>query len=255
MKLIADKALGDEPIGIDPESTLPVYLKSGRFGPYVRLGDQEEGSKERPKMVSLLKDMKMEDVDLPMALRLLTLPRTLGVDENGDDVIARLGRYGPYITRLKDSRSLKDEDNLLEIGLPRALVLLAEPRVARGRQQPKVLHTYGELEELDGLELKILDGRYGPYVTDGEFNGSLPKDEADKPTEFSLARALDVLAAAKERKGRKKKAKKKTKKKATKKKATKKKVTKKKAAKKKATKKKATSKKKASADGSEESGE
>ena len=246
MKLIADKALGDEPIGIDPESTLPVYLKSGRFGPYVRLGDQEEGSKEKPKMVSLLKDMKMEDVDLPMALRLLTLPRTLGVDENGDDVIARLGRYGPYITRLKDSRSLKDEDNLLEIELPRALVLLAEPRVARGRAQPKMLHTYGELKELDGLELKILDGRYGPYVTDGEFNGSLPKDEADKPTEFSLARALDVLAAAKERKGRKKK----TKKKATKKKATKKKVTKKKA-----TKKKATSKKAASADGSEDSGE
>ena len=127
-------------------------------------------------MVSLLKDMKMEDVDLPMALRLLTLPRTLGVDENGDDVIARLGRYGPYITRLKDSRSLKDEDNLLEIELPRALVLLAEPRVARGRAQPKMLHTYGELKELDGLELKILDGRYGPYVTDGEFNGSLPKD-------------------------------------------------------------------------------
>lgn len=235
LKLIEDKALGDEPIGTDPESKLPVYLKSGRFGPYVRLGDQEEGSKEKPKMVSLLKDMKMEDVDLPLALRLLSLPRILGKDEAGEDVVARLGRYGPYVTRLKDSRSLKDIDSVLEIDLERALQLLAEPRTARGRQQPKVLHTYGEIKELDGVELRILDGRYGPYVTDGEDNGSLPK-EAGEPKDFPLDRALDLLAAAKERKGRKKKPKK-AKKKAKKKKTVKKKASKKKPGKKKAGKK------------------
>ena len=192
-------------------------------------------------MVSLLKDMKMEDVDLPLALRLLSLPRTLGKDEAGEDVVARLGRYGPYITRLKDSRSLKDTDSILEIDLSRALQLLAEPRTARGRQQPKVLHTYGEVEELDGVELRILDGRYGPYVTDGEDNGSLPK-ESGEPKDFPLDRALDLLAAAKERKGRKRKTKRKAKKKAKKKKAAKKKVSKKKTAKKKTAKKRANKK-------------
>ena len=239
IQLLEDSAKGDEPLGVDPATDKPVYLKSGRFGPYVQLGDPEEGSKKKPKMVSLLRGMTMEQVDLQLALRLLELPRSLGNNPDGEEVLARVGRYGPYLTCGTESRSLKDPDNVLDITLERALQVLAEPKAGRGRQQATALHSYGEVEALDGVELKVMNGRYGPYITDGEVNASLPKT-VDDPTAYPLEDALELLAAARERKGKKK-----AKKKATKKKATKKKAAKKKATKKKATKKAATTKKKA----------
>ena len=202
----------------------------------------QPGSKKKPKMVSLLRGMTMEQVDLQLALRLLELPRSLGNNPDGEEVLARVGRYGPYLTCGTESRSLKDPDNVLDITLERALQVLAEPKAGRGRQQATALHSYGEVEALDGVELKVMNGRYGPYITDGEVNASLPKT-VDDPTAYPLEDALELLAAARERKGKKKAKKKATKKKATKKKATKKKATKKAATtKKKSTKKAASSK-------------
>ena len=224
------------PIGADIDG-VEIVGGIGRFGPYVQLGDPEEGSKKKPKMVSLLRGMTLEEVDLQLALRLLELPRSLGANAEGEEVLARVGRYGPYLTCGTESRSLKDPDNVLDITLERALQVLAEPKTGRGRTQATALHSYGAVEALDGVELKVMNGRYGPYVTDGEVNASLPKT-ADDPTAFPLEQALELLAAARERKGKKK-----TKKKAAKKKVTKKaakKATTKKASKKTASKKKAT---------------
>jgi DNA topoisomerase-1 len=226
---------GDRPIGHHPDSGLPVYVKTGRFGPYVQLGDPDpEDKKKKPKMVSLLRDMTPETITLRDALRLLELPRTLGQDENGVDVVAHLGRYGPYIKRGDDTRSLEPDDNLLTIGLDRALALLAQEK-RRGRRAAKPLKVFENVAELDGGEIKLLDGRYGPYVTDGETNASLPRG-MENPTEITLEHALELLAARRSAPKRKKKAKKKT--------ATKKKTTKKKTTGKKKTKKKKAAKKK-----------
>lgn len=233
-ELFRRKKEGPQSIGEHPESGLPIYLKSGRYGPYLQLGDMpEDGTK--PKMVSLLKNMTPESVTFEIAVKLLELPRCLGQDEAGVDVNAHNGPYGPYIKRGTDTRSLEPTDDLLEVALPRALELLAqEPRRRRAASEP--LRTFEKVEALDGIDIRVLKGRFGPYATDGEYNASLPRDM--DPSELTEGQAVQLIldrrakGPAKKKKRSKKKAAKKTAKKTAKKKAAKKKATKKKSAKK-----------------------
>jgi len=242
-KLLETSEKGEEPVGEHPETGEPIFLRSGRYGPYVQLGLPDDEAKTKPKMVSLLRGMSIEEMTLELALQLLELPRTLGQDDDGVDVVAHNGRYGPYIKRGSDTRSLAPEDELLTLSLPRALDLLKQEKKGRGfRQQAKPIKVFEKVEALDGADVKLLDGRYGPYVTDGDVNASLPREFA-KPETLELAQALELLDVARERKGKKKTRKKAAKKKPAKKKAAKKKPAKKKAAKKKAAKKKAAKKK------------
>lgn len=220
----------EEPLGHCPDTGKPVYLKTGRFGPYVQLGDPSD--EEKPKNASLLKGMSPEDVDAAVALQLLSLPRTLGEHpESKQPVLAHNGRYGPYIQCEKETRSLVDDMSPLTVTLEQALALLAQPktrgrRAAVSREPIKVF----DASPLTGEPVKLLDGRYGPYVTDGTTNASLPKGSSTEDLTFENALQLLAERAAKGPSRRKKKA---ATKKTAKKKATKKKAAKKKAAKKK----------------------
>ena len=237
IELLDQAEVGDEPLGVCPDTHRPVFLKSGRFGPYVQLGSKDD--EEEPKNASLLRDMSIEDVTFEVALKLLTLPRDLGEHpESKEPVMAFNGKFGPYIKCGSDTRSLPAEMSPLDINLEQALGLLAQPKTrGRGRAAPKEPLKVFEESPVTGEVVKLLDGRFGPYVTDGTTNASIPKGTSVEDVSFT--QALDLLAV-RAAKGPKKKAKKK----AAKKKTTKKKATKKKAAKKKATK-KATKKAKA----------
>ena len=245
LALIETAARGPVPLGDHPITGQPVYVKTGRFGPYVQLGDPEEGGTEKPKMVSLLEGMEPETLDLATAVRLLELPRDLGAhpeDESGEHVFAHLGRYGPYVKWGSESRSIPKDIHLLDIDLPAAVALLKEPRRGRGQAAPKPpLRELGE-HPGTGASLKILEGRWGPYVSDGKVNASLPKSIS--PEELTIPEAIELLARRAERMGTQRpgRAQRSAKKKAApKKKAAKKKTAKKKAAKKKAAKKKPSS--------------
>ena len=228
MELLASSEVVEEPIGIHPETGKPIYLKVGRFGPYIQLGEPDDTEKRNQ---GLLQGMEVGDVTVELACKLLELPRTLGdYPENGQPIQAFDGRYGPYIKCEKETRSLPAGVSPLEVTLEEAIALLKEPK-RRGRGTPKEpLRLFEQPSPVTEKEVKILDGRFGPYVTDGETNASLRKGM--DPKEMKFEAALDLLAerAAKGPSKRKKKAKKK---KAAKKKATKKKATKKKTAKKK----------------------
>jgi DNA topoisomerase-1 len=190
-RLLEQKEKADEPLGTHPDTGEPVYLLVGRYGPFVQLGEQvEDGPK--PKRVSLLEGMEVEDVDLATALRLLELPRILGTHpETGEDVAAGVGRYGPYVVHDGDFRSLEDEDDVLTVGLDRALELLARPKRGR-RSGPKVIRELGPHPE-DGEVVELMKGRYGPYVRHDGVNASLPKGE--EPETTTLERALELLTA------------------------------------------------------------
>ena len=231
---------GDKQLGVDPESGLDVWLKVGRFGPYFQLGEQEKDSKEKPKRSSLPKTWKVEDADLEKALMMLALPRDVGPHpEDGEIIVAGLGRYGPFVKHGKTYANLESIDEVFEVGLNRAVTLIAE-KIAnpRGRRAAKALKELGA-HPSTGDPVNVMDGRYGPYVKHQKTNATLPN--GTEPGTVTLEQALELIAA-KEKKPARKKA---TKKKATKKKATKKAATKKTAAKKKTTKKKAATKKKA----------
>lgn len=183
----------DSDLGRDPQSGETVYLKNGPYGPYVQLGEAgEEGA--RPRRTSLPTGKEPASVDLEYALKLLSLPRTIGTDpESGKPVKAGLGRYGPYVERAGVFRSLKDPEQLFTVTLDEALALLAR------QAGPAVLKELGVHPE-SGKPLQLLDGRYGPYVTDGEVNASIPKDE--DPDAITLEDALSLLAKAPKKKGR-----------------------------------------------------
>jgi len=165
---------GDRVLGDDPDSGLPVIARAGRFGPYVQLGEVEAGSKKKPHTASLLKNMNVEAVTLEDGLRLLTLPRTLGKDPaDGTAITVQNGRYGPYVKKGTDSRSLADEEELFTFTLEEALALLAQPkpRGRRGTAAPP-LKELGD-DPVSKKPMVVKEGRFGPYVTDGESNASL----------------------------------------------------------------------------------
>ncbi len=186
---------GDVPVGIDPATGLNVYVKNGRFGPYVQLGEVTDDSK--PKTASLFKTMKVEQVSLAQALELLTLPRTLGVAEDGEAITAQNGRYGPYLTKGKDSRNLgvEAEPRLLTITLEEALEIFKQPKQFRGRGQAKPGIAKGT-DPVSGKEITLKEGRFGWYVTDGETNATLRR--GDTPEEVSNERAAELLQARRE---------------------------------------------------------
>jgi DNA topoisomerase I len=194
LKLLDQAAQGEDPLGTDAISGKPVYLKVGRFGPYVQLGTPDD--EEKPKNASLLKGMDPKNVDLATALKLLSLPRNLGNHpEKGEAVMAHNGRFGPYIKCDTDTRSLPADLSPLDVTLEQALHLLAQPKVhGRGRAAAKrePLKVF-EASPVTGEKVQLLDGRYGPYVTDGQTNASVPKGAAIE--ELTFNEALDLLAA------------------------------------------------------------
>ncbi|MEG4580982.1 type I DNA topoisomerase [Microcoleus sp. MON1_C5] len=195
--LLKQKTEGPEKLGLHPETGEPIYVLIGSYGPYVQLGEVSETNK-KPKRASLPKGTDKDSVTLDMAVSLLTLPRLLGTHpETGAKVQANLGMYGPYVVHDqgkvgKDYRSIKPPDDVLTIGLDRALELLSQPKAARGRSKSatplKELGAHPESGEL----INVYDGRYGPYVKHGDINASLSKDESVE--NFTLQRALELLA-------------------------------------------------------------
>ncbi len=162
---------GDRSLGSDPATGKSIVAKTGRYGPYVVV-EEPEGSKEKPKTASLFKSMSLDTITLEEALRLLSLPRLVGTDpETGEDITAQNGRYGPYLKRGTDSRSLETEEQLLEIDLDGALKVFAQPK-RRGRAAKPPLKELGP-DPVSKAEMVVKDGRFGPYVTDGEYNASL----------------------------------------------------------------------------------
>jgi DNA topoisomerase-1 len=181
---------GDRELGTDPETGLTITARTGRYGPYVT-EVLPEGAKEKPRTASLFKTMALDTVTLEDALQLLELPRVVGVAPDGEEVVARNGRYGPYVQKDKESRSLSSEEQLFTISLDDALALLAQPRQRRGqRAAAKPLRELGT-DPAAGREIVLKEGRFGPYVTDGETNASLRK--GDDPETVTLDRALELL--------------------------------------------------------------
>jgi len=184
---------GDKILGTDPDTGRTIVAKAGRFGPYVteQLGEDAPAS-AKPRTSSLLKSMDLDSVTLDDALRLLTLPRTLG-EIDGDPVTVQNGRYGPYVKRGTDSRSLENEEQMFTITLDQARELFAQPK-PRGRAARTAAAPLRELgdDPASAKPIVLRDGRFGPYVTDGETNASLRK--GDTAESVTLQRAVELLA-------------------------------------------------------------
>jgi DNA topoisomerase-1 len=193
LDLVRVKAEGPRTLGEDPETKLSVLVMTGRYGPYVQLGETPEDRKApKPKRASLQGGMTESTVTLDEALKLLRLPRELGPHpDDGEIVVTNFGRFGPYVKHGGEFRSLESEDNVFTISFDAALALLREPKRSRRKQAApkKVLH---ELTH-EGATFKVLAGRYGPYVTDGETNASIPRGTA--PESLTVQQALDLLEA------------------------------------------------------------
>ncbi|MGZ5399613.1 MAG: topoisomerase C-terminal repeat-containing protein, partial [Nocardioides sp.] len=198
---------------------LRVVAKNGRYGPFVtELLPEDAPKSAKPRTGSLFKSMSLDTIDLDDAVKLLSLPRVVGVDEAGEEITAQNGRYGPYLKKGADSRSLESEDQLLTLGLEEALTIYAQPKQrGRGAATPP-LKELGN-DPVSGQPVVVKSGRFGEYVTDGEYNATLRKD--DTVESITIERAAELLAERRER-GPAKKAAKKGAKKAPAKKATKK---------------------------------
>ena len=179
-------------LGADPETGLDVTFRTGRFGPYVQLGEQNGG--EKPKRASIPKGTDLEDLDLDQALALLSLPREVGLHpESGKPIMAGFGRYGPYVQHDGKYASLGAAEEVFEIGLNRAVSLLAEKAAsARTRRGPNVIKDLGEHPALGG-KVQVMTGRYGPYVRHAKVNATLPRDRA--PEQITLEEAVELIAA------------------------------------------------------------
>lgn len=171
-------------LGKDPQSGKPIYARNGRYGSYVQYGEDEDAELKRK---SLLPGQNLEQLRLEDALQLLSLPRSVGQDENGEDILADLGRYGPYLRKGSETRSLEVQ-TLFTCTLEEAQALFAQPRKYRREQQ--ALRELGAHPE-SGLTLRILSGRYGPYVSDGTLNASLPRETT--PEQMDMERAVELL--------------------------------------------------------------
>ncbi len=191
IRILGEAEKGPQSLGQDPTTNLAIYVKVGRFGPYVQLG--ESGGEEKPKMASLLAGQKPEEVTMEVALKLLALPRTLGKNpENNEEIVAANGRYGPYIKCGTDTRSIPADQTPIDITLEQALALLKEPK-RRGRQAPaKALKELGK-HPVSEKEVSVKSGRFGPYVTDGQVNASLPRGMTIEA--LTMEEAVNLLAA------------------------------------------------------------
>jgi DNA topoisomerase-1 len=192
LELLGQAQQAEEPLGYDPESGKPVYLKVGRFGPYVQRGGADED--EKPQNASLLKGMTPEQIDLDAALKLLSLPRELGTNpQNAQPVVAHNGRFGPYVKCGEETRSLPGDVSPLDVTLEQALQLLAQPKAQRrgfgAKREPMKVF---EPSPANPNKIELLDGRYGLYVTDGTTNASLPKNMTQE--ELTVELALRLLA-------------------------------------------------------------
>ncbi|MDR0946051.1 MAG: DNA topoisomerase I, partial [Bifidobacteriaceae bacterium] len=198
-------------LGADPATGHQIVVKDGRYGPYVQevlpatpgqdtaLGKKTKAKAPKPRSASLFKSMKPDTVTLEDALKLLSLPRVVGADPTtGEDITAQNGRFGPYLKRGTDSRSLQSEEQLFTVTLEEALALYAQPKTRRGqaRAQAAPLAELGQ-DPATGKNVVVKDGRWGPYVTDGETNATLPRGE--EPAGVTLERAAELLAAKRAR--------------------------------------------------------
>jgi DNA topoisomerase-1 len=191
---------GVKVLGNDPVTGLPVSLRRGPYGPYVQLGENGVDAKApKPKRASVLKSIPLDELTLEKALALLSLPREVGRHpETGHPITAGIGRFGPYLRHDGRYVSLKGDDDVLTIGLNRAVTLLAEAP-ARGRSAPgRQIGLHPE----DGKPILLRAGRYGPYLSHGNVRATLPKDMAE--SELTLERAVELLAAKAKSGGRKK---------------------------------------------------
>ncbi len=189
-KLIDQKINGSDALGIDPVTKLKIYVLTGRYGPYVQLGEST-GEDAKPKRVSIPPQMPVESVGLVQAQELLQLPKTLGQHPGtGKDVKAGLGRFGPYIVHDGDFRSIPKTDNLFEIKFDRALELLAQPKKGRGKAAP--IKDLGKHPDT-GEDVSVFSGKYGPYIKSGKLNVSVP--ENIKPEDVTIAQAVELLAS------------------------------------------------------------
>ena len=184
-------------LGTDPETGREIVVRSGRYGPYVT-EVLPEGAEEKPRTSSLLGSMSPESVTLEDALRLFTLPRVVG-ELDGEEVTAQNGRYGPYLKKGDESRSLESEEQLFTITVDEAKALFAEPPRRRRRGSPKgPLRELGE-DAATGKPVVVKDGRFGPYVTDGETNASLRR--GDTVEGITMERASELLAERRAKSG------------------------------------------------------
>jgi len=196
----AQANMEDKMLGVDPETGLDVFLKNGRFGPYVQLGEDK-----KPKRTGLPKTWPFDSIDLDRALRLLRLPRDVGPHPEDNEMIsANIGRYGPYILHSGTYVNLPNVDEMFEVGLNRAVTLLAEKRAnggGRGRRTATALKELGNHPETD-KPIRVMDGRYGPYVKYEKVNATIPK--GTKPEDVTLEMALEYIAAKQAKGGKKK---------------------------------------------------
>ncbi|MGV9563236.1 type I DNA topoisomerase [Streptomyces sp. NPDC003480] len=190
------KPSGERPLGTDPETGRPIVAKDGRYGPYVTEilpeGTPKTGKNAiKPRTASLFKSMSLDTVTLDDALRLMSLPRTVGTDADGQEITAQNGRYGPYLKKGTDSRSLQSEDQIFTITLEEAQAIYAQPK-QRGRAAAKPpLKELGE-DPVSGKPVVVKDGRFGPYVTDGETNATLRS--GDSVETITPERGFELLA-------------------------------------------------------------
>ncbi|MCB9850543.1 MAG: type I DNA topoisomerase [Phycisphaerales bacterium] len=199
MELLEQAALGDRVLGNDSETGKPIYIKTGRFGPYVQLGDPELTDKgkvkkgSKPKMASLWPDMTMEDITLEQAQMLLSFPREVGTHpESGEVITAQDGKFGPYLRMGTDSRSLENHAQLSSVTLQQAIDIFKQPKGRRKAAGTAVIAELGK-HPASEVEIKVKNGRFGPYVTDGVVNATIPKGH--DPAKISLEKGLELLAA------------------------------------------------------------
>ncbi|HEY7916996.1 MAG TPA: type I DNA topoisomerase, partial [Acidimicrobiales bacterium] len=180
----------DRVLGEDPETGLPVQVRAGRFGPYVQLGELVDGG-PKPRTSSLFASMSPETITFEQALELLRVPRVVGSDpESNEEIVAHNGKFGPYLKKGTDTRSLLTEDQILTVTVDEALALFAQPKT-RGRNAKGPLREMGEDPDT-GSPMVVKDGRFGPYVTDGTTNASLRR--GDDVESLTVARASELLA-------------------------------------------------------------
>lgn len=194
-ELLQDSKDGPSSLGTDPVSGMEVYVLNGRFGPYVQLGLGSEDKKDKPKRGSLLKGMKPEEIDLTLALKLLEMPRLVGTHpSSGNEIRAGVGRFGPYVVHDGVFASLAAADNVMQIGLERALELL-DKSAARKARGSAPIQELGKYPDEKGDEIQVLTGRFGPYIKWGKTNAKIPKGV--EPEAITREEAIALLDAKK----------------------------------------------------------